>query len=70
MAVSADVWQGATVSPCAYSPLVEDPVCKCSYLFRAFLMVIDKNNGAHDDVALFHKAIMVVTCHYGQEGGL
>lgn len=26
-------------------------------------MVMDENNGTHDDFALFHKAIMAVTCH-------
>lgn len=30
-------------------------------------MVMEQNDGTHDDAALFHKAIMVVTCHYGQE---
>lgn len=28
-------------------------------------MVMDENNGTHDDFALFHKAIMAVTCHLG-----
>lgn len=30
-------------------------------------MVMDENNGTHDDFALFHKAIMAVTCHLGRE---
>lgn len=30
-------------------------------------MVMEENDGIHDGVALFHKTIMVVTCHYGQE---
>lgn len=30
-------------------------------------MVMEENNGTHDDFALFHKAIMAVTCHLGRE---
>lgn len=57
----------AAVQPCACSPLFENALCKWSYLFTAFLMVMEENDGTHDDAALFYKAIMVVTCHYGQE---
>lgn len=67
MADSANVWKRAAVQPCAYSPLFEDTLCKWSYLFRAFLMVMEENDGRHDAAALFHKVIMVVTYHYGPE---
>lgn len=67
MAASSDVWKRATVQPCASSPLFEDALCKWLYLFTAFLMVMEENDGTHDDAALFHKAIMVFTCHYRQE---
>lgn len=32
-----------------------------------FLMVMDENDGTHDEAALSHMAIIAVTCHYGLE---
>lgn len=71
MGAIADVWEKrAAVQPYAYSPLFQDDLCKWLYVFTAFLMVIEENDVPHDDTALLHKAIMVVTCHYGQERGI
>lgn len=71
MGAIADVWgKRAAVQPYAYSPLLQDALCKWLYVFTAFLMVIEENVVKHDDTALLHKAIMVVTCHYGQKRGI
>lgn len=71
MGAIADVWEKrAAVQPSAYRPLFQDALCKWLDVFTAFLMVMEENDGPHEDTALLHKAIMVVTCHYGQERGI